>query len=352
MRAILVLWLACILASVASPSFAAEKDELPTGVELPLRIRVGLRVIDITEIKEVGGRARLFVEVTQRWNDPRRRFNPLEIGSPRVDRVGDEAQQFINSIWTPGLVISNQISDPQSRSQAVSAFADGDIVLVDRFEADFRVAMDMQAFPFDRQQIALSFSLPRYPKQDAVLVTTETDRLFSRVENKLTVIDWRPLALNFAYDESTGWNARSYSQLNATVAIERMSERYLLRLFIPIISTLAVSLFVLWMPGASAKDNGGLVFSALLALAAISFTFEASFPGSISLNTPIAKIISLGYLYLVLVVLIDGIVSSSCKDPASRFHVVASEVRRHTKWALPSIMTIICVASVIRVMPA
>ncbi|ABD88051.1 hypothetical protein [Rhodopseudomonas palustris] len=350
-RALLTLCFACILAGIAGPGFAAEKDELPSGVELPVRVRVGLRVIDITEIKEVGGRARLFVEVTQRWNDPRRRFDPLETGAPRIDRVGDEAQQFVGSIWTPGLVISNQLSEPQSRSQAVSAYADGDVVLVDRYEADFRVAMDMQAFPFDRQQIALSFSLPRYPKQDAVLVTTETDRLFSRVENRLTVIDWRPLALSFAYDESTGWNARSYSQLNATVGLERMSERYLLRLFIPIISTLAVSIFVLWLPGASPKDSGGLVFSALLALAAISFTFEASFPGSISLNTPIAKIISLGYLYLVLVVLIDGVVAGSCKDPASRFHVLACEVRGHTKWALPAIMTIVCAAAVIRAMP-
>jgi hypothetical protein len=135
--------------------------------------------------------------------------------------------------------------------------------------------------------------------RDALLVTTETDRLFSRVDTKLSVIDWRPLGLNFSYDEDTGWNARSYSRLNATVEIERLSERYLLRLFIPIVSTLAVSLFVLWISGASPKDHGGLIFSALLALAAISFTYEASFPGSISLNTPIAKIISLGYFYCI-----------------------------------------------------
>jgi hypothetical protein len=47
----------------------------------------------------------------------------------------------------------------------------------------------MSAFPFDRQQLTLPFSLPRYPKQDALLVTTETDRLFSRVDPKLSVID-------------------------------------------------------------------------------------------------------------------------------------------------------------------
>ena len=174
------------------------------------------------------------------------RFKPARRGS--IGSATTRAQ-FLASIWTPGVVIDNQIGPPQSNTQAVSAYADGGIVLVERFEADFRVAMDMSAFPFDRQQLTLSFSLPRYAKQDALLVTTETDRLFSRVDPKLSVIDWRPLGLTFFYDEATGWNARSYSRLNATVEIERLSERYLLRLFIPILSTLAVSLFVLWIPG-------------------------------------------------------------------------------------------------------
>uniref|UniRef100_Q07NC1 Neurotransmitter-gated ion-channel ligand-binding protein n=1 Tax=Rhodopseudomonas palustris (strain BisA53) TaxID=316055 RepID=Q07NC1_RHOP5 len=351
MRRLLALLVACLALLLTGPADAADKD-LPDGVELPLRVRIGLRVLDITEAKEVAGRARLYVEVTQRWSDPRRRFDPLEAGAPRVDRVGDDASQFLATIWTPGVVIDNQIGPPQSTTQAVSAYADGSIVLVERFEADFRVAMDMSAFPFDRQQLTLSFSLPRYPKQDVLLVTTETDRLFSRVDPKLSVIDWRPLGLTFSYDESTGWNARSYSRLNATVEIERLSERYLLRLFIPILSTLAVSLFVLWIPGASPKDHGGLIFSALLALAAISFTYEASFPGSISLNTPIAKIISLGYFYLVMVVLIDALVWKPCDNPASRFYTTATGIRFHMKWAMPSIMVIVCVAWVVRAMPA
>lgn len=331
---------------------SASDEGLPEGIELPMRVRIGLRVLDITEVKEVTGRARLYIEVTQRWSDPRRRFDPLDVGTSRIDRVGDEARQFLASIWTPGVAIDNQIGEPRSKTDAVSAYADGSIVLVERFEADFRVAVNMQAFPLDRQTFALSFSLPRYAKQDALLVTTENDRLFSRIEPKLSVIDWRPLDLNFYYDEATGWNARSYSRLNATIGLERLSERYLLRLFIPILSTLAVSLFVLWIPGAAPKDHGSLVFSALLALAAISFTYEASFPGSISLNTPIAKIISLGYFYLVVVVLVDALLWKPCADRTSRLHAMATGLRFHAKWALPSIMVIICLALVLRGLPA
>jgi len=352
MRTLIAALLLLSAALLAAPVQAGSAEGLPDGVELPLRVRIGLRVLDITEIKEVTGRARLLIEVTQRWSDPRRRFDPLDVGAARIDRVGDEARRFIAGIWTPEVAIDNQIGEPRGKSEAVSVYADGAVVLVERYEADFRVAVNMSAFPFDRQQLSLSFSLPRYAKQDAMLVTTETDRLFSRIEPKLSVIDWQPLDLSFYYDEAAGWNARAYSRLNATVGIERLSERYLLRLFIPIVSTLAVSLFVLWIPGAAPKDHGSLVFSALLALAAISFTYEASFPGSISLNTPIAKIISLGYFYLVVVVLIDALLWKPRANPASRFHVLAAGLRAHSRWALPSIMVIVCLALVLRGLPA
>ncbi|MFL9502100.1 neurotransmitter-gated ion-channel ligand-binding protein [Rhodopseudomonas sp. G2_2311] len=353
MRSLLAALLIVFVALCGAPASAASSppEGLPEGVELPVKVRIGLRVLDITEIREVIGRARLYIEVTQRWTDPRRRFDPLDAGTSRIDRVGAEARQYIAGIWTPGLAIDNQLGEPRAKADAVSVYSDGSVVLVERYEADFRVGVDMAAFPFDRQRLSLSFSLPRYAKQDAMLVTTETDRLFSRIEPKLSVIDWRPLDLTFFYDEAAGWNARAYSRLNATVGIERLSERYLLRLFIPIVSTLAVSLFVLWIPGTAPKDHGSLVFSALLALAAISFTYEASFPGSISLNTPIAKIISLGYFYLVVVVLIDALLWKPRSDPASRYHVLAMGLRSHCRWALPSIMVIVCLALVLRGLP-
>lgn len=329
---------------------AAEAD-LPEGVELPLRVRLALRILDVTEIKEVAGQARLYVELTQRWRDPRDRFETVEAGGPRIDRVGDDAQRFLQSIWTPGIVIDNQIGEADGRTVSVSAHADGEIVVVERFEADFRVATDMTAFPFDRQRIQLSFSAPRYAKQEVLIVSTDADRGFSKFADRLAVTDWRPLDLDFANSEVAGWNARSYSRLEATLSIERLSERYILRIFIPIAAVLAVSIYVLWAPGLGPTDKGGLIFSALLALAAISFTFESSFPGCISLNTPIAQIISLGYVYLVAVLLFDSLLGVPCGRPQSLLHRPCAEIRRQMSWALPVIMTTICLGVVLRALP-
>ncbi|MDJ1158951.1 neurotransmitter-gated ion-channel ligand-binding protein [Chelatococcus sp. SYSU_G07232] len=350
---VLALLLALPAAGLAAPADKpADKDALPTGVELPVRVRVAFRVLNVLQVAEVAGQGRLYVEVTQRWSDPRLRFDAVEAGTGRVDRVGDDADDYLKTIWTPGLSVDNQVGDSESRTVAVSTHANGDVVLIERYEANFRFRMNMDAFPFDRQDLTLSFSLPRYAKQEAILIATEADRQLSDIDEALSVVDWKPVRLRFANAETMGWNARSYSRLNATVTLARLSERYLLRVFVPILAVLAVSIFVLWSPGLKEQDKGGLIFSSLLALAAISFTFEASFPGSISLNTPIAQMISLGYLYLVAVLMLEVALSGRAADPQARFHVAARELKRQIRWALPAMMVVICIGAAVRAIPA
>ncbi|MDO9413538.1 MAG: neurotransmitter-gated ion-channel ligand-binding protein [Pseudolabrys sp.] len=354
MARVVLLLLALLAAGLSSaPASAADKDELPPGIELPMRVRVAVRVLNVLQIAEVAGQGKLYVEVTQRWTDPRLRFDAVAQGFTRIDRVGEEADAYLATVWTPGLTVDNQIGKPEARTVAVSTYSNGNVVLIERYEGLFRFNMNMDAFPFDTQQLTLSFSLPRYATQDAMLLTTEMDRNLSGIEDRLSVIDWHPKRLHFTNQEAMGWNARSYSRLDATVTLQRLSERYLLRIFIPILAILAVSLFVLWSPGLQANDKGSLIFSSLLALAALSFTFEASFPGSISLNTPIAQIISLGYLYLILVLMLEVALSRGANsEKGGRLHDVCVALRRQVRWAVPAIMVLVCLGTAVRAIPA
>lgn len=354
MRALpLVLLLLAALGhgALADEAGSAGKPGLPMSVELPVRVRIALRVLNVLEIKEVSGQGRLHLELIQRWHDPRLVFDAVARGLAREDRVGDDADEYLKTIWSPGLSLDNQIGEKDSRTVALSVHAGGEVVLIERFESDFRFRMNMDAFPFDRQNLTIGLSLPRYAQQEAVVLTTEEGRSFSGIENSLSVVDWRPIGLRFSNNLVMGWNARSYSRLDVTVTIARYAERYLLRVFIPIIAVLAVSLFVLWSPGLKEQDKGGLIFSSLLALAAISFTFESSFPGSISLNTPVAEMISLGYLYLVAVLLFEIVLSVAVANPHFRWNREAAALRLHLRWAMPAIMLIICLGAAIRALP-
>lgn len=344
-------WAWLLLCWLAGAVWAGPATELPEHVELPVRVHLTVRVLNITAMREISGQVRLHLETTQRWQDPRLAFDPVREGSQRIDRVGDEARAYIRQIWTPGLQADNRIGEMQSHSLAVSVHASGEVQLIERYESDFRVGMNLAAFPFDLQQPTLSFSLPRYPKQSAILVATERERRYSSIAGTLSVADWRGLGMDFFGDETTGWNARHYSRLNVTLHLERLSDRYILRIFIPIITVLAVSIYILWAPALQAKDKGSIVFSSLLALAAISFTFEASFPGSISLNTPVAQMISLGYVYLVLVLLVDSLLAPACENPDSPRHALHQRIRRQVRWLLPAMMFIVCAGAALRAIP-
>jgi hypothetical protein len=40
-----------------------------------------------------------------------------------------------------------------------------------------------------------------------------------------------------------------------------------------------------------------------------------------------------------------------CANSALRFHTMATGIRSHAKWAMPSIMVIVCLALVVRGLP-
>lgn len=237
-------------------------------------------------------------------------------------------------------------------SSPFSVHADGEVVLIERFESDFRFRMNMDAFPFDRQNLTIGLSLPRYAQQEAIVLTTEADRPFSGVEDALSVVDWRPVGLRFTNDLAIGWNARSYSRLNATVTIARYAERYHLRIFVPIIAVLAVSLFVLWSPGLKEQDGRrpDLLVAARPGRDQLHLRILVSrldLPQYPCRRDDFARI----PLRLVTVLMFEIALSVAIAHPSFRWRDQAADLRWHLRWAVPAMMLIICIGAAVRALP-
>lgn len=332
-----------------APRPAVAQARLPEGVELPIQVRLAVRILNIVRFHEVQGEVGASIEFTQRWTDPAVAFDRVERGSERIDLVGPEAEARLKQMWSPELAIESMIGAPRAQTLSLSLFHDGRVVLLRRFDADFRVQVAMGAFPFDRQSIALAFVPPRHPASEVVLTTTEFDRQYSSIAPSLSAVNWIPVKLGFRQDAFYGWNARPYSRLTAVAEICRNWERYVLRLFIPYFAIMSLSLFLLWAPERviSNTQRAPMVFSSLLALAALSFTFESSFPGSISMNSPIATMISMGYFYLVLVLLLDLLLSQQSSSLALRYPSLLVEARKNLRYTVPLIYFGLCLVVVL-----
>lgn len=343
-----VLGLHLVLAGHALAADDGLPAPLPVGIHLPVKVHLAMRLLNVSRIEETKGEISARIEMTESWRDPSQVFDPVAVGLYRKDYYGIEATNLLKTIWHPGTSVTNQITDPRSQSVAVSVTSDGDLTLIRQIDADFRISVNLAAFPFDSQQLTFTFVTPRYSASDVIFLIGDRDREVSSIADKLSVSDWHPGALNFALDRFYGWNAKPFARAEVTASVTRTWPRYLLRIFVPFIAVVSVSLFILWAPPSLKVDQAGITYSALLALAALSFTFESSFPGSMSVNSPIAFMISLGYFYLVLTLLVHlALVDVRLPFMRANPHL-ATEIRANIRYTLPLIFALVCVCSVIR----
>ncbi|WP_237155366.1 neurotransmitter-gated ion-channel ligand-binding protein [Oryzibacter oryziterrae] len=340
----LLLLLFAVLAAL--PALAGEVP-LPSDVHLPINVHVSLRVLDITDLKETAGEMSASVEYVLRWTDPGRKFDPRAVGRNRQDFVADAATAELDRGWSPKVQIENQIRAPRSQSVALSVESDGSVRLIQRLDADFRVHVDLTPFPFDRQHLSLALVSPRYSSDDVVFIVDDGDRQLSTLSDDLSVNEWTPRSMVLSLERFYGWNSRPFQRLIATAAIDRIWMRYLLQIFVPFFAVVSVSLFLLWAPDEVQRDMAGITYSALLALAAISFTFESSYPGSMSVNSPIAFMISIGYFYLILTLVLKLAVKYAPYPGKTRYPYLDDEILANMKYTLPGIFFVICLSSVV-----
>jgi len=321
---------------------------LPQSTHLPVRVHLTMRLLDFSKIEETTGLASAVLEMSERWNDPSLRFDPIQAGSNRRDFAEEQASEELKRMWAPSVAIENQIGDARVDAIFLSIFANGDVTLIRKLDADFRTIADLSAFPFDTQQLVFSFASRFHAADEVIFVVDDRDRELSALARSLTDSDWTPDRLDFSAERFYGWNAKPFMRVKATAKVSRAWPRYVLRIFVPFIAVLSVSLFVLWAPRGFVRDIPGITYSALLALAALSFTFESSFPGSMSVSSPIAFMISLGYFYLILALMVDLVLESEKFPLKAAYPYISEEARRYIRYVLPGIFTIISVGTIVR----
>ncbi|MDO6962677.1 ligand-gated ion channel [Rhizobium alvei] len=336
-----------------NPSVAAESAPaaaIPVGIHLPVKVHLSARILNIARLSETDSEVTARIEFTYRWQDPARAFKPLDTGTYRQDFYGTEAEQALSHGWAPGFVVGNQISEPRSQTIALSVQADGTVTMIRQIEADYRVAIDLSSFPFDSQKLSFQISTPRYDASQVIFAIDDRDRELSGIAQSLSASDWRSGDLTFQLSQTYGWNAKPFSNVTVTAEVSRTWPRYLLRIFVPFAAVVSVSIFILWAPDRMKVDPAGIIYSALLALAALSFSFESSFPGSMSVNSPIAFMISIGYFYLVLTLLAHLAMIYGNLERHTGNPYLALEIRRSMRFGLPTIFTIVCICAVIRLL--
>ena len=125
----------------------------------PTKVYVNLQILNLYEISDLDGVARLDILLDIRWKDER-----LVNLVPRLQRVD------IEKIWTPALSLSNMRLVPRQVQSNAELQPDGTVRSVRRWNTEISVFFDMTHFPFDHHYIPVELDSFAYDAEQVILI--------------------------------------------------------------------------------------------------------------------------------------------------------------------------------------
>lgn len=234
----------------------------PTTGE-PVRVRVGLYILNLVALDEVEQTFTCTGYLTETWSDPRLAFRP---------EPGDSPWRYYhkNDIWFPLLQFDNSTAPRAIAGFLLRGDSAGGIHYVEKFSVRLSSNMHLRSFPFDTQQLQI-YVHPFTAQEKHVMLTADPK------STGISPAAYTPLPLwdlgGVTYRSVTGLPEEgdaAPSHFVFGIQIRRHSEYYIFRIFLPLVLMVAISWGVLWIPPTDL--NSQLMISVTTVLTVVAFS--------------------------------------------------------------------------------
>jgi hypothetical protein len=313
-----------------------EALELPTGVEYPIKVSVGVWVNSIAKIDEVEGSFTGEIDVRLRWTDARLAFDSRALGLDRQEYGFDEAPAKLATMWTPAISIANMDKGATEDRQGLIINAKGEAELLRRTNAKFRCPLDFSRFPFDQQSLQVELRSPKYGAGQVVFTQLQGDRQQSGVKPGTFIPNWTfERHVGFAVAARRGWTGRDHSVGTATIRAHRETAQYFFQLFLPYFTIMLFPPLALWVPKAEVMPRANMAFSGLFSLIALSYSIFVRYPMLAAVDNVIVRMLWLGYMFMAFVLLLIMTVYNPAFTSKFAGKHVWAEIAAWTTWSMP-----------------
>ena len=270
-----------LLGLVWGGAAGAHSEESETGItpppgETPVPVRVGIYLIDITNIDETRNTFDVELDVVVSWTDSRMAFDPKAAGTDRRVHVGPEAEKIFDGLWTAQIVLANPVGQMGIGARKVTVHADGQVEISAQINSTLRTNLDYRRFPFDSQ--VLPIILESFAWNNSVVeLVMDPDRTGFAPEFSLA--EWNVEALDSnAGDVLRVRDAVPFSNISYEIRIQRQSGYYLWKIFLTVIIIVSLTWVVFWMSDERLGRRAGISSSGILTVIAYQFVTTSTLP--------------------------------------------------------------------------
>ncbi len=273
----------------------------------PIEIRASFQLVSISQINDEAEQVAFSGGLTLVWQDPRQSFDPITDGV--TEKVYSGAYQFneISPGWYPQVTLVNTAGQYESRAVILRVKPNGTCILSEAIEAVAKVRLGMRRFPFDHQQLHLTFGLFGY---EASEIAFNPEPTVGFVEGPLTKVpQWTLENVEGSIQIMNAGTSSGGASPAAFVVTMNVTRKplYMLRLVVmPLTLIVMLSWSVFWMDRSSVGDRMSISFVGILTAVAYQMTLGGIVP-------------SVSYLTLM-----NGFVNKTTASVSSASHLMPS----------------------------
>ena len=321
----------------------SEAPSIPMGKGLPVLVNVAVYFQEVAAFDDSKGEFECTTDIRLRWTDLRLRYPEAQAFSGYREFRGKEADAQLGKIWTPNVEVINRVegSSPYV-SRRVRIFPDGTVESIARASARYKTHVSAESFPFDRQHLRLDLRVREQTTDEVLLRYEKEDVEFSRAAAENPIEGWEVGLVDLRAHLVRGWNGDRYSEVRASLLVDRVASTGLAPIFIPLVASLLIPLLALWMNRASregfeveAFELANMGIGGLFSVIALSFAIYTSFPVIAGSDNTVTRLFGLNYATLALSLAIVVLLFRFDVVRRSFGPHVHEEVFRFLCWALP-----------------
>lgn len=248
----------------------------PPKSELPIIVKVGLTINDITSVNEENETITFEGLLMVHWHDKRLAFNPASTGTNVKIFTGEDAHAEVNKIWQPEVRLVEMRGKPQTYAEFLTITSKGEVRHTMRIYATVENRLDFHHFPFEIQMKNFELQSLLYDASHVKII--QMPRMQGYV-NPDHLEGWQILSSNIR--TTTVENKifkEPFSRYLLEIVYERSSFFYVMQVIVPLVLIVLFSFSIFWMLHNPVVNRTAISLTALLTIVVFEWRIFSLLP--------------------------------------------------------------------------